>query len=331
MQSIMYMWQVSACMGIFYGFYFLLLRRLTFFTINRWYLLATLMLSFVIPLLTITVHEKTAPAVIQKVVVVNQALPSSGFQVIAPVKQVSPSIDWIQLMEIAYLIVAAALFIKLIITIARFFYRLKNASVTTIAGVKVVKGANGISNGSFFNYIILNQEDLTALQLEQVMEHEMLHVKHLHSVDRMVVRLAQVVLWFNPFVYRYAQAIEENHEFEVDHEIGGRADKSSYADMLLQLSVNNQDILFNSFSKVPLKRRIAMLFTKPTSHMKKVIYLLVLPVVMVSCLAFARFKNEVQTEQYSVIAGIGLLNDDFKVVIDGKPYDKDIVYKISES
>lgn len=318
-------------MGIFYGFYFLLLRRLTFFTINRWYLLATLMLSFVIPLLTITVHKQTAPAVIQKVVIVNQALPSSGSQLIAPVKQVSPSIDWIQLMEIVYLIVAAALFIKLIITIAGFFYRLKNASVTTIAGVKVVKGANGISNGSFFNYIILNHEDLTDQQLEQVMEHEMLHVKHFHSVDRMIVRLAQVVLWFNPFVYRYAQAIEENHEFEVDREIGGRADKSSYADMLLHLSVNNQDILFNSFSKVPLKRRIAMLFTKPTNHMKKVIYLLVLPVVMISCLAFARFKNAVQTERYSVIAGIDLLNDDFKVVIDGRPYDKDVVYKISES
>lgn len=331
MQSIMYMWQVSACMGIFYGFYFLLLRRLTFFTINRWYLLATLMLSFVIPLLTITVHEKTAPAVIQKVVIVNQALPSSGSQLIAPVKQVNPSIDWIQLMEIAYLIVAAILFVKLVITIARFFYRLKNASVTTIAGVKVVKGANGISNGSFFNYIILNHEDLTDQQVEQVMEHELLHVKHLHSVDRMIVRLAQVVLWFNPFVYRYAQAIEENHEFEVDYEIGGRADKSNYADMLLHLSVNNQDILFNSFSKVPLKRRITMLFTRPTNHMKKVIYLLVLPVVMISCLAFARFKNEVQTEQYSVIAGIGLLNDDFKVVIDGKSYDKDVVYKISES
>ncbi|HWZ36389.1 MAG TPA: M56 family metallopeptidase [Mucilaginibacter sp.] len=331
MQPIIYVWQVSACMGVFYGFYFLLLRRLTFFALNRWYLITTLILSFVIPLLTITVHKETAPIVIQKAVIVNQALPSSGFQVTEPVKQAGHSIDWIQVVEIAYLVITVALFIKLVITIGRFFYRLRKASVTRIAGVKIIKGTGGIINGSFFNYILLDGKDLSTQEIEQVMEHEMLHVKRRHSVDRIIVRLAQVVLWFNPFVYRYAQAIEENHEFEVDHEIGRRVDKRSYADMLLHLSVNNQDILFNSFSKVPLKRRITMLFTKPTNYMNKVIYLLVLPVVMISFLAFARFKNDVQTEQYSVVGGVELLNDDFKVVIDGKTYDRDIVYKISNS
>jgi hypothetical protein len=43
---------------------------------------------------------------------------------------------------------------------------------------------------------------------------------------------------------------------------------------------------------VPLKKRITMLFTKPTNRMKKVIYLLVVPVVLISCLAFAKLKNE---------------------------------------
>ena len=34
-----------------------------------------------------------------------------------------------------------------------------------------------------------------------------------------------------------------------------------------------------------------MLFTKPTHKMKKVIYLLVVPVVLISCLAFAKLKS----------------------------------------
>lgn len=333
MEPIIYMWQVSACMGVFYGFYFVLLRRLTFFTINRWYLLATLLLSVVIPLLTITVHRETAPIVMQKAVIINQVLPSAGLQINVADKQTSRTIiDWVKIAEIAYLIVTIALFIKLIVTIARFFNKLKNASITKIGGVRIIKAIGNISNGSFFNYVMLNSGELNPEEMEQVLGHEMLHVKHLHSIDRMIVRLMQVAFWFNPFIYRYAQAIEENHEFEVDDEIGRRADKGRYADMLLHLSINRQDILFNSFSKVPLKRRITMLFTKPTNHMKKVIYLLILPLVLISCLAFARFKNDiVQQEQYSVIAGIDLLGDDFKVFIDGKSYDKDIVYKISGS
>jgi hypothetical protein len=82
---------------------------------------------------------------------------------------------------------------------------------------------------------------------------------------------------------------------------------------------------------VPLKKRIAMLFTKPTNHMKKVIYLLVLPVVMLSCLAFARLKNDAPTEKYSVIGGVELSDNIIEVLIDGKNYDNDVLYTISES
>lgn len=46
MKAVIYLLQVFACSAIFYLFYFLLLRRLTFFTINRWYLLGILLLSF---------------------------------------------------------------------------------------------------------------------------------------------------------------------------------------------------------------------------------------------------------------------------------------------
>ncbi|MDB5156088.1 MAG: hypothetical protein JWR50_795 [Mucilaginibacter sp.] len=331
MQAIIYMWQVSACMGIFYGFYYFMLRRLTFFTINRWYLLATMLLSFIIPMLTITVHEQSAPAVIQKAVIVNQEMPSSGFELATPVGAAAPVIDWVQIADIVYLIVTVVLFIKLVITIARFFRNVKRASITTIGRVRIIKGNKNISNGSFFNYILLADDGLSTSEAEQVIAHELLHVRYFHSVDRVLVKLVQIILWFNPFAYRYAQAIEENHEFEVDLEIGKRADKSNYADMLLHLSINRQDILFNSFSKVPLKRRITMLFTKPTNHMKKIIYLLILPVVIISCLAFARFKKDVQPKQYSVIDMVDVLNGDIKVFIDGKLYDKDILYKISGS
>ena len=69
MNALIYLLQVSACTAIFYLFYHLLLHRLTFFTINRWYLLATIFLSFIIPVLTIPVNPQQ-----QHIVVVQQAV-----------------------------------------------------------------------------------------------------------------------------------------------------------------------------------------------------------------------------------------------------------------
>ncbi|MES2375830.1 MAG: M56 family metallopeptidase [Bacteroidota bacterium] len=332
MSAMVYLLQVSACMGLFYGFYYLMLSRLTFFTINRWYLVITLVLSFVIPLLTITVHPDSVP-IIKEAVYVNQL---QTFQAQGPLTfshqpVIKPAISWLDVLKTGYLLTVVALSVRLIIMLVAFFANIKSKKNIKIGNVHVLHGDKKLSNGSFLNYIFLNDDELSPEEIQQIIEHEMLHVKLQHSVDRILCKIAQIVLWFNPFVYLYARAIEENHEFEVDREIGLSNDKSKYADMLLHLSVARQGMLYNSFSMVPLKKRIAMLFTKPTNHMKKVIYLLALPVVMLSCLAFARLKNDVPTEKYSVIAGVELSDNIIKVLIDGKSYDNDVLYNISGS
>lgn len=290
MNAIIYLLQVSACTGIFYEFYYFMLSRLTFFTINRCYLIATLVLSFAIPLLTIPVHQISTP-ILQEVIYVNQLQTLPVQPVIADQSFVS-TINWQTILTIGYLLGVAILFVKLILTLTAFFAKLKPQNTARIGEVSIISSNKNLNNGSFFNYIFLNDAKLSADEIRQIIEHEMLHVKLRHSADRVIVKLAQIILWFNPFIYLYARSIEENHEFEVDREIGQSNDKNKYADMLLQLSVARQGILYNSFSVVPLKKRIAMLFTKPTNHMKKVIYLLVLPVVTLSCLAFARLKND---------------------------------------
>jgi hypothetical protein len=330
MSAIVYLLQVSACMGLFYGFYYLLLSRLTFFTINRWYLVATLVLSFAIPLLTITIRPDSAP-IVKGAAYVNQfqSLQVQEPLTVAPQPTIEPAINWLDVLKIGYLVAVTALFVKLMLILAVFFASIKSKKSTKIGNVHIVHGEKKLNNGSFLNYIFLNDDELSPEEIQQIIEHEMLHVKLLHSVDRILVKIAQIVLWFNPFVYLYARAIEENHEFEVDREIGLSNDKSKYADMLLHLSVARQGMLYNSFSMVPLKKRIAMLFTKPTNHMKKVIYLLALPVVMLSCLAFARLKDNSYDGKYSVIKGVEKLGNKVVVEIDGKPYNKDILYKIS--
>ena len=271
MNAVVYLFQVSACMGIFYLFYYLLLSRYTFFTINRWYLIITLAISFIIPLLTITVQQQeTYPQVIKQVVYINQ-MQTPQQVVITDNAPAHVQINWMALVRLIYMVAVAGLLIRLLLIVVRFFTRIKNRKKTKIGGILIVKGDEELRNGSFFNYIFLNDDELSADELEQIIAHEMLHVKLYHSVDRMLVKIAQVFLWFNPFVYLYARAIEENHEFEVDRSVSNSTDRNKYAELLFHLSVAKQGTLYHNFSMVPLKKRITMLFTKPTNRMKKII------------------------------------------------------------
>jgi hypothetical protein len=126
MGAIIYLLQVSACMGLFYGFYYLMLSRLTFFTINRWYLVATLVLSFVIPLLTITVRPDSAP-IIKEAVYVNQL---QTFQTPKPIisapQIIEPVINWLDVLKAVYLLAVAGLFVKLIVMLISFFTNIQS-------------------------------------------------------------------------------------------------------------------------------------------------------------------------------------------------------------
>jgi hypothetical protein len=77
--------------------------------------------------------------------------------------------------------------------------------------------------------------------------------------------------------------------------------KNNYANLLLNLAVNGQGMLCNNFSKAPLKKRIKMLFTKPSNNMKKSVYLFIIPLVLLSCLAFARLQH-IQAKKASIAA-----------------------------
>jgi len=294
MKAVVYLMQVSACTGIFYLFYYLFLRRLTFFKLNRWYLLATLLFSFVIPAITIPVSPAQASAIMRPAIYAQQAQ-----RVIEPLPVVVnnrsipvPQINWMLVIRYVYLVMALISITHLLISLALFFWRMRNEELLQIGNIKILKADKVIGNSSFLNVIFINDEGLEPYEVKQIIAHEMLHVSLMHSADRLIARLIQVILWFNPFAYLYIRAIEENHEFEVDRIAANEDDKGIYAQLLFKLASSGQDYLFHGFSKVPIKKRIAMLFNQPTKNMKKIIYVFMLPLVVISCLAFANLKKD---------------------------------------
>lgn len=279
-----YLLKVSACSAFFLAFYLLVLRKLTFFKINRFYLLFALLLSFVIPTLQFTVEREltAAPIIEDPVVVQNENLmeqfslaPITAPNVSLPVEE---SYNWFNLLPFLYSTVVVGL---LGLATWRLFRLIKHAkqNIKEINGLKLVHKSNGFTNCSFFNYVFIDENSLTESELQIMLRHEEVHAKQYHSVDKIILIIVKAVLWFNPIVYLYDKALEQIHEYEADEVTSRNFGTASYANLLLRLAVSKSDMpLVHNFVKSPIKDRIKMLFNSKSKNMKKLMYLLALPI-----------------------------------------------------
>jgi len=287
MEWLTYLLKVTACTVLFFGFYLLVLRKLTFFKINRFYLLATLLLSFIIPALQfevkreITVVETEVPVNIPEIKPLTQA----PVQLIQPIMvkyqpEVKPKIDWMVVMYYIYGCTAALL---LLTCLWRLFGLLKHTGSYTqnSNGLKLITKTEGFTNCSFFNYVFINDAGLSATDLSVLLKHEQVHARQYHSIDKIILMVFKAVLWFNPVVYLYDKALEQAHEYEADEITSADFGNQAYANLLLKLAITKSDMpLIHNFVKSPIKDRIKMLFYAKSNNMKKLIYLLALPVIV---------------------------------------------------
>lgn len=124
---------------------------------------------------------------------------------------------------------------------------------------------------SFLNYVFINQqESLSPIERQQVLKHELLHIRQLHTLDLLFLELARCILWFHPMLPYLKRQLREVQEYLADQAVTEKLeDRRSYAHLLLRLATETHPIsLVTSFSGKQVGRRIAML-TKPRSKPQK--------------------------------------------------------------
>jgi predicted RNA-binding protein with RPS1 domain len=190
------------------------------------------------------------------------------------------SIDWLSLIPYAYIIIASLI---LLFSVRKLALLLKHTKQKAIAvnGLKLVSKADGFTNCSFFNYVFIDEASLTKNELDILLQHESVHAKQYHSADKILMMFAKAALWFNPVVYLWDKALEQVHEYEADEATSNNFGSKEYASLLLKLAVEqNRSPLVHHFVKSPVKERIKMLFNSKSTNMKKLMYLLVAPIVL---------------------------------------------------
>ncbi|MFD2583307.1 N-acetylmuramoyl-L-alanine amidase [Pedobacter vanadiisoli] len=288
---LIYLLKVSACTLLFFAVYRLLLARLTFFNLNRAYLLLMLIVSFGIPAITLENRHEVMVAseeTSSKIAYNNDGFTEQDNESV--VKSVNDNIKWNQLLIYGYYTILAILVFRILFMMVRIQVQLRKHAIGKDGAIILVDKESTIKNCSFFNQIIVDAS-LPDDEKHLVIRHEYIHVQQWHVVDKLLANLITVVLWFNPVIYFWRNAIDHNHEFLADRGSVRFADKKIYASLLLNLAMPAKNLVVNSFSKLPLKNRITMLYKEENVKLQKLAYLAVMPVLITCCMAFVTRKE----------------------------------------
>lgn len=288
---------VLFCLG-----YYLVLRHLTFYTLNRIYLAMAVLFSSAYPFIDISGfaqrHQQFAHPVQQ--VIYQWKLPAENF-----VKPLSRPDYWqwaIAIFWTGVILLALRLMLQLF-----SLYRLYRNSVAGRVhnyNVRIVEG--DVSPFSFWRSIYVNPGKLSSADLQKVLEHEHIHVSEWHTLDILLAELSTVFYWFNPGIWLMKKAVRENIEFITDRKILQKgADSKQYQYSLLTLSMaGTPNTLVNNFNISTIKKRIIMMNTKRSSSIKLTRYVFIAPAIILLLLAFSISKAEIAKKSLHTISAI---------------------------
>ncbi|MDC9723469.1 MAG: M56 family metallopeptidase [Urechidicola sp.] len=269
-----YIIQIILFQALFLAVYDIFLQKETFFKLNRAYLLTTPILSLIIPLLKFESIQKTVP---QEFMVL---LPEVVLNPQVVIEQTIRSTETFNYINLFFYVGVTFFSILFLVKLFRIIKVISSHKIIKKATYKLVLLEGKQSAFSFFNYIFINQK-LTERKELQIIQHELVHSKQLHTLDLLFFEIFKIVMWFNPMLYVYQKRIAELHEYVSDAEVVKETDKHSYFNKLLSETFMVENISFvNQFYKKSfIKKRITMITKNKSQKMKQLKYLLLVPVL----------------------------------------------------
>lgn len=313
MNALPYFVTASLFLALFYGCYHVLLRRNTFFGLNRGYLLVTVVLSLVLPMVTVPNEwfiGTAAPDAMRTV-----TLPAFVIGANRPAESDGLTSD--QWFWLVYGLGVLVMLIRLGSNLRAVYRLIGSGTAEQRRGYILVRlSANGSADAvhpsfSFGRYLVLNATD-AATEPDALMRHELAHIRQRHTADVLFIEIARAALWFNPVLWLYKRALQEVHEFLADRAASDRAttdrvttEPTDYAHQLVAYALNvAPTALTTPFVSVStLKQRIIML-QKPQSRRRALLgYALVLPLagLLTLCTQPDHDQPKTETEQAQAI------------------------------
>lgn len=276
MNWLYYLLEANLYLAAFYGFYRLLLHKETFYSLNRYYLIVTSIIAFIIPLLQVGYLNNLLNK--QQ----NDNASAALFTIKLSGADTKSGLDWLftdnNLLIAGYLVIVTLFIARLLINIYRIISLSFKGSKKRMGNIIYVELPNSSTAFSFFNLLFINP---SIDKKNAILKHEMVHIQQKHSLDIVFFEVIQILAWFNPITYFIKKDIKLLHEYIADGiTTDTEIQKHEYAIFLIQNSfgiIPNQ-LTNQIFNQSILKRRINMLNKEKSTGRARLKLLLALPI-----------------------------------------------------
>jgi len=314
-----YLLESGISLSLFALGYFLFLRRETFFSVNRWFLLVSIGFSAFLPLLHIPFYTPEATVLPEVTVTPYVNLLSSvtiyGTALSRGAEQFVLNYSLLGYVYVLGVVVFAGLFIFRIYQIIRL---IAQNQVVPEGKIKLVFLDRELSPFSFLNYIFVSRNLQNTKGWEKMLEHEKQHIQQGHTFDVLVLEFVAVFQWFNPFFWLFRRALRENHEFLADQAVISHGTAPSwYKQILLNQYVGEQIVLANNFNYSLIKTRIQMISKIKSRKIANVKFLVGI-VLAVSLIAVFACEQKTTIKQETIAdKTITIVSEGKKIQVSG--------------
>ena len=269
---LLYIARAGLYLSLFYAFYLLVMRRTTFFRLNRVLLLAGSYLCLLLPFIRLrTATEATGVA---------QTLTIQSVAVGEPADLTLPAaFPWKDVLLALYIAGAIATLVLYLISAQKMNRVIRRAEKTELEGCRLLLLDENIPSFSWGRTVVMGRKDLE--ENPAIFTHEQMHVQCRHSLDLLLFLPLQLLFWWNPLVWVTREELRLLHEYEADEGVLQKGiDATQYQLLLVRKAVGEQRFsLASGFQHAKLKNRIEMMLKPTSSGWMRWSYLALIPVL----------------------------------------------------
>lgn len=301
---ITYLLKSSLCLALLLTFYHLVLEREKMHRFNRFYLLGSVLFSFVAPLFIIYIE----PTVINEMVFETAQIPDYTIVNTEEVLASEP-INYYQYVIYLWVLISAILTVRFGKNLFSIVQKIRNNQHIKLESATLVLVEDVISPHTFWNYIFINKVEYFNEDLEtELFTHELTHATQKHTLDVLLLEVLKVVFWFNPIFYFLKKSVQLNHEFLADENVvTSHQNVTTYQYLLLHKTAWNNDYQLASSLQYSLTKKRLVMMTKQSSRTKMLLKkLAILPLIAGSLFLFAERVEAQEKEVEEIVEEVPL-------------------------
>ena len=309
----------------------------TFNRFNRFYLLGATVFSALLPLVHITIPEKTPVMSEMAIEQMEFAQELSGTFILIGEPQMMAAVEtpkpeghsmWAVIlvcMYSAYVLMLLVGWLRSIIRARRFLRGKPRRRISRT--VWLVTHDEDFGPFSWMNYIVISDTE-NGFARRASLRHEFSHVRLLHSVDLVFLLACTIV---NPVCWLVLQEIKVIHEYEADNEVVNRYGirNGDYQKLLIMRTVGAEAYALASSFNLNIKKRIIMLNKNQTRKRRLMWLLLLIPMLGITSVLFAHTEKSIGPDDILTLSlsndneGKESVDDNSTFQVSGKVVDQD--------